>query len=496
MASPRGQQFSRELDHARQEPPPAPLKRSPAAGAFARSQEPLGRAVAKRPDRNAPLPPERSPSGPASAARSAPRASDADAPAEKESSDASRQSEEEPEQKAVRRDTDPSQAIIPDAAAVRGVAPPTPLTPAQAVGPLPRDEQILSAPEGTVSLAQAFAAGAQPGGTLQAQLGRAAYRLSPHAVNEPVPSVPQGRAPDEAAKSLQPADPEQQAGLVELHVVNVQEMVQLSNEARAAQVAHPDADLRTAGTPGEASHTAVPADSNSAQARNQLLAQFGGPASSVPGVALPANAGLEQKAGGSPGTMGRELTPAKAGKRASSDALGDGPAPILPTGAAAVGTVHQANDAVPPNDADPKAGPALLDKIVQESRWLIRSGHNEVTLRLQPEHLGDMKLKVVHKDGNMSVQMTVDTSAAKHLLDASMNDLRQRLQSENLAQGNLLLNVDVRQGADSGGFNGFARGAGQESGVTAIPAGRSEEAAAPTRTQPRARGDSNISIYA
>jgi len=107
-----------------------------------------------------------------------------------------------------------------------------------------------------------------------------------------------------------------------------------------------------------------------------------------------------------------------------------------------------------------------------------------------------MKLKVVHKDGNMSVQMTVDSSATKHLLEASMNDLRQRLQSENLAQGNLLLNVDVRQGADSGGFSGFAGRTAHEGGVPAIPTGRVEEPAAPSRIQPRAWSDSNISIYA
>ena len=295
-ASPRGQQFSRELDSARQEPPAAPLERSPTKGAPVASRNTQARVAAQRQDRNAPAQPETPGSGAPSTANDASGASAAESSAGQDSPAANGSSTDESEPKAGRHDADISQTIIPDAAAVRSVAPPPPLTPAQAVGALPRDEQILSAPQGTISLAQAYAAGAQSGGTLQAQLGRAAYRLSPHSVNEPVPTLPHGRAPDAAAKSLQPADPEQQAGLVELHVVDVQEMVQLSNEARAAQVTHPDADLGTPGIPADASPKTAHVDPNSAQARNQLLAQIGGPAQGVPRPAVPGILGTVDQA--------------------------------------------------------------------------------------------------------------------------------------------------------------------------------------------------------
>lgn len=498
-ASPRGQRFSRELDHARQESPAASADRSPTAGAPAAPHDSPDRVVARRTRRDAPSQPKTPKDAAHPASGTVSRDDGADASAAQESGAAPGSSAEEPEQKGTRRGTDPSQTAIPDAASVRAIAPPPLLTADQTVGTQPRDEQVLGAPQGTLSLAQAYAASGQVGGTLQAQLGRAAYRLSPHAANEPVQTIPQGRAPDAAAKSLQPADPEQQAGLVELHVVSVQEMIQLSNEARVAQGTEPDLGPRTPGAPGEYPRQAAHADPNSAQARNQLLAQIGGPAHGVQRQAPPTNAGLEQRSGGAPGTMARDLMPSRDLKPASAveaDAASETPTPVLPPGAATVGSAHQADNALPVHDAERKADPALLDKIVQESRWLIRSGHSEVTLKLQPEHLGDMKLKVVHKDGNMSVQMTVDSSATKHLLEASMSDLRQRLQAENLAQGNLLLNVDVRQGADSGGFNGFAGRAAQEGGVPASTPARTEEAAGTSRVQPRAWSDSNISIYA
>jgi flagellar hook-length control protein FliK len=135
-----------------------------------------------------------------------------------------------------------------------------------------------------------------------------------------------------------------------------------------------------------------------------------------------------------------------------------------------------------------------MNRIVEQSRWLIRSGHSEVTIKLQPEHLGEMKLKVVHKDGELNVQMTVGSAAMKHLLDASLNDLRNRLQGENLAQGNLNLNVNIQQGGD-GRFAQLAKEAAQDGRAQPVN-GQSVEQGVPAASQPAVWGNSNINIYA
>jgi flagellar hook-length control protein FliK len=105
-----------------------------------------------------------------------------------------------------------------------------------------------------------------------------------------------------------------------------------------------------------------------------------------------------------------------------------------------------------------------------------------------------MKLKVVHKDGDLSVQMTVDSAATKHLLESSLNDLRSRLQSENLAQGNLNLNVNIQQGGD-GRFAHLAKEAAQDGRAQTVN-GQAVEQSAPAASRPAVWGSSNISIYA
>jgi flagellar hook-length control protein FliK len=136
----------------------------------------------------------------------------------------------------------------------------------------------------------------------------------------------------------------------------------------------------------------------------------------------------------------------------------------------------------------------MVDRVVQEARWLLRNNHQEVTMRMEPEHLGNLKLHVTQKDGAMHVEMTVDTAAAKHLLDANMSQLRERFQQENLAQGQTL-HVDVRHGGNSE----FARQSGRQGSEAAGVAGighavSSEETAA---VAPRAVwSNSNVSIYA
>jgi flagellar hook-length control protein FliK len=136
----------------------------------------------------------------------------------------------------------------------------------------------------------------------------------------------------------------------------------------------------------------------------------------------------------------------------------------------------------------------LVDKVVQEARWMLRDNHQEVTIRLEPEHLGNLKLHVTQKDGAMHVEMTVDTAAAKHLLDANISQLRERFQQENLAQGQLL-HVDVRQGGNSEFARQFGRQGSDAAGVAGIGhAAPGEETAA---AAPRAAwSNSNVSIYA
>ncbi len=94
-------------------------------------------------------------------------------------------------------------------------------------------------------------------------------------------------------------------------------------------------------------------------------------------------------------------------------------------------------------------GQEVVERIAQQARWLIRNNRNEVTFRLQPEHLGEVKLKISQVEGRFTVEMTVDNPAVKRMVESQLDNLQQRLQEENLASGQFEFNVDVRQGGDT-----------------------------------------------
>jgi flagellar hook-length control protein FliK len=252
-------------------------------------------------------------------------------------------------------------------------------------------------------------------------------------------------------------------------------MVKLSNAAQAARNLAEKPEAPTA-------------PQGSALARNQVLAQLG----ATPGTA-PQGAAAAQAVQPALKDFPKELgLPAKDVTAKAADSATATQA--VPVTAGAVAT--RAADDAPKADASAPHAPdtRMLDKVVHEARWMISNRKQEVTMRLEPENLGQLKLHVTQKDGTLHVELTVDTAAAKHLLDSSMSQLRERFQQENLAQGQLL-HVDVRQGGNSEFGQQFARqGSEAPAGSAAPGVAHAEE---PGHAAPRAAwSNSNVSIYA
>lgn len=321
--------------------------------------------------------------------------------------------------------------------------------------------------------------------SIQVQLGAAAWQMSPHGAGElelarqlgalPLPSYTQtldpaaaldGRNAIRTPAELGAAEPKPDAVLV----VDALAMVELSKQAHVARAAAAQPDVAAA-------------PEGSAMARNSFLAQIGGQTAAADAGAATAAVTSE--------TVPKELlAPGKDLRPKAPQGAAALPAAIGPATAAQGLERPQA----PSADGTPLDG-RLLDKVVQEARWLIRNNRQEVTLRLEPEHLGSLKLHVSHKDGALRVEMTVDNAAAKHLLDANLGQLRERFIQENLAQGNLL-QVDVRQGGNPEFARQFGRqGTEPDAPAAAIRAFASAEE--PAAIAPRAAwSNSNVSIYA
>ncbi|WP_235001611.1 flagellar hook-length control protein FliK [Halobacillus sp. Marseille-P3879] len=64
-----------------------------------------------------------------------------------------------------------------------------------------------------------------------------------------------------------------------------------------------------------------------------------------------------------------------------------------------------------------------FEQLIKSSR-LFRNGQSEMNIRLKPQHLGDMNIKILQMNGEMTVKITVTTQAAKDILENNVNQLR------------------------------------------------------------------------
>ena len=87
----------------------------------------------------------------------------------------------------------------------------------------------------------------------------------------------------------------------------------------------------------------------------------------------------------------------------------------------------------------------VIEQVASEARWMITNNKSQVTLRLHPESLGEVNIKVVQEDGGiLRIDMRVDTLAAKQLLETHLNELREKLAADNLAD-QFKFDVNVRK---------------------------------------------------
>ncbi len=74
----------------------------------------------------------------------------------------------------------------------------------------------------------------------------------------------------------------------------------------------------------------------------------------------------------------------------------------------------------------------IVDQVVQQVTLLARPGEQEMRVRLQPESLGDVLIRIQRSKGILSAEIMTQHLAVKELLEGQMENLRQRFQEMNL----------------------------------------------------------------
>jgi flagellar hook-length control protein FliK len=74
-----------------------------------------------------------------------------------------------------------------------------------------------------------------------------------------------------------------------------------------------------------------------------------------------------------------------------------------------------------------------LTNIIRSGRFTRLTNRNaQLAIRLYPEHLGTLTVKIVREHGTLAAKLIVSTDSAKELLDANLSQLQQVLSTENI----------------------------------------------------------------
>ena len=147
--------------------------------------------------------------------------------------------------------------------------------------------------------------------------------------------------------------------------------------------------------------------------------------------------------------------------------------------------------------AEPLRGadlPFNMEQVVSRVRILRGNGVEEMTLRLHPEDLGQITVKIRQSGADLLIDMRVDNPQAKLLVEAGFDALRSKFLDQEFSYQDLALNVDINE-RDSQ-FSGDRKNYEFEEEMNSAERGKNEEIAE-VEERPRVinRNDSGLNLY-
>jgi len=138
--------------------------------------------------------------------------------------------------------------------------------------------------------------------------------------------------------------------------------------------------------------------------------------------------------------------------------------------------------------------PFNMEQVVSRVRILSGNGVEEMTLRLHPEELGQITLKIRQAGGNLTIDMRVDNMLAKQIVESGFDSLRSKFLDQEFSYKDLALNVDINE-RDSK-YGGDRKYAEFDEEMFSPERGNKEEISALEETPiVRHRTDSGLNLY-
>lgn len=154
-------------------------------------------------------------------------------------------------------------------------------------------------------------------------------------------------------------------------------------------------------------------------------------------------------------------------------------------GGRANGPASQPTPAKPgatPQTADPsKAAAAFRSQVAQGLSAALRQGRGEVTLRLTPKALGELRISLMVQNGSVDARVKPATTEAHRLLEQGVDSLRHALEARGLKVGRIEIDQPPAPKDDASGPNQQNTAAGQDGQNAADGGGGRQDPAEPGR---------------
>lgn len=110
---------------------------------------------------------------------------------------------------------------------------------------------------------------------------------------------------------------------------------------------------------------------------------------------------------------------------------------------------------------------ANIREIMNQAQYLVKKGGGEMTVRMTPEGLGEVQLRVLLQDGKLNVEMQTQDKNVKKLIEESLSDLKSGLAAHRLSLEHVKIdtvnatnadnNTQFQSNLNQGGSQGQAR---------------------------------------
>lgn len=90
-----------------------------------------------------------------------------------------------------------------------------------------------------------------------------------------------------------------------------------------------------------------------------------------------------------------------------------------------------------------------IKEIMNQAQYLIKNGGGEMKVKMSPEGLGELQLKVLVSDGKVNVQMVTETKEAKNAIESSLADLKNSLSAQRLSVEHVKIDVVAAANAEN-----------------------------------------------